>query len=1391
MGKKNSFQNKQPIDGYPFEGFYNGSWCNVEQLSIKDGKITTHYEDHGTITEERVPATTLRIRSRKANMCDCLFFLRTGVHVCVLVNGPMSQQAWVDAKINSIESLPHKFGCKCRFNVSLLEEHLPSQGQKKKVTDEIREVSIDNIKVLQQLARKPSEDPHFRWISSRDCLWVHEAKLFRSQFMHDILWFLVASTLKRVEFVISSAQNKILYEVLDGDPVLGCLRSGKIVKAVNFKFEDGVSKPIITTFVLSVPTETPDPEETIKEKSIDVTEGGAVRTFSLDDSISLRRSKRRKMQPEFFVGEGGFLNAKSHVTRARTASVRKKEEANSSLIDVDVYELDSDYSINSNCTEEVETEHRKRVRVSTENNMTVDIPVLYGQVEHSVCVPLSKNRDLEVENHRKAQTTATHKKEIEENKEAGIGQTRDRSQRSGDNPIMCGSHETTSACKEAKVKQQQSNYLSEKGTINKSIVNSYSTSVPNTFMAELLHEVHVGSALAKQDHVANQNRKFSITSSKKVKSCPTSVPNLFMAESLHEVRVGSALAKQDRVANQNKIFSITSSKKVKSGSKKNPSTKQSNKLCERVKKVCSAKRCRSSSHSKRVYLGADTYRRRFLTQSESKELIERCMKNINSEISKHQQSVVQQWEEILSYKWWKLPQTPPSDDPVENPELEDMWKEMNSLQFHEENSTAIVEIGNNPSKDDGKFCQHEYVLNEEIGTICRCCRSVGTEIRHILPSFLNSTGRVRVVEYDHMKLEGGYMGPLSLNLLDKTASERDLTVLDENECVWSLIPNLRDKLHIHQKNAFEFIWKNIAGSLMPSDMDASSKKTGGCVIAHSPGAGKSFLMISFIVSYLKLFPAGRPLILAPKTTLHAWYKEFKKWEVSLPVYEIQARGNYRKEIQKKKGGKSPEKFKVNQYAMHTLDCLEKFEKWHHHSSVLLMSYPSFLSIMRGSSVLENWGYLANILMESPGLLILDEGHNPRSSHSMLRKKLMKVKTKQRILLSGTLFQNTFEEYFNTLSLARPGFISEILRALDPSSRKNRYKEGCLYKEKRARKFFLEEIANRINSGVEEEKRMGLNLLKRITSGFIDVYEGVSSERLPGLENYMLLLKPTVLQQEFLATVQKNGLYRRYPLDVELLITLVSIHPWLVTRLKYSNKHYSPEKLEELKRYKLDVTKGSKVRFIVNLVSRCLVKREKVLIFSRYKDPIWLCMEIFENIFGWEKGNEVLELHGDQDLSERSRMIDKFEDPGGSAQVLIASISACSEGISLTAASRVVFMDSEWNPSRIKQAVARAYRPGQERVVYVYQLLASGTMEEDKYRKNTWKENVSRMISVGEGTEDASCMKPEDIDDEVMKEIVDTDNGQSIQMVMKDENLFGRTDGGREAALLAPSLLTFS
>ncbi|CAL9020991.1 unnamed protein product, partial [Prunus brigantina] len=69
--------------------------------------------------------------------------------------------------------------------------------------------------------------------------------------------------------------------------------------------------------------------------------------------------------------------------------------------------------------------------------------------------------------------------------------------------------------------------------------------------------------------------------------------------------------------------------------------------------------------------------------------------------------------------------------------------------------------------------------------------------------------------------------------------------------------------------------------------------------------------------------------------------------------------------------------------------------------------------------------MGKILLEFPSLVVFANGHTPQNDQSHMWKALSEIKTKRRILLSGTLFQNNFQELFNTICLVRPTFAASI------------------------------------------------------------------------------------------------------------------------------------------------------------------------------------------------------------------------------------------------------------------------------------------------------------------------------------------------------------------------------
>jgi DNA repair and recombination RAD54-like protein len=119
--------------------------------------------------------------------------------------------------------------------------------------------------------------------------------------------------------------------------------------------------------------------------------------------------------------------------------------------------------------------------------------------------------------------------------------------------------------------------------------------------------------------------------------------------------------------------------------------------------------------------------------------------------------------------------------------------------------------------------------------------------------------------------------------------------------------------------------------------------------------------------------------------------------------------------------------------------------------------------------------------------------------------------------------------------------------------------------------------------------------------------------------------------------------------------------------------------------------------------------------------------------------------------------------------------ACGVGVNLTEASRVILLDLVWNPSWTKQAIGRAFRIGQKKVVHVYQLVAHGTLEEEKWKKADWKVLLSSLIFIGEnsgGDHIGQHVQQQglQIEDDMLKQLVERDHMSMFQRIFKHEDI---------------------
>ncbi|MFK5926868.1 MAG: DEAD/DEAH box helicase [Desulfuromusa sp.] len=133
--------------------------------------------------------------------------------------------------------------------------------------------------------------------------------------------------------------------------------------------------------------------------------------------------------------------------------------------------------------------------------------------------------------------------------------------------------------------------------------------------------------------------------------------------------------------------------------------------------------------------------------------------------------------------------------------------------------------------------------------------------------------------------------------------------------------------------------------------------------------------------------------------------------------------------------------------------------------------------------------------------------------------------------------------------------------------------------------------------------------------------------------------------------------------------------------------------------------SGKWELLKELLKECQESGYKVVVFSQYTAMLDLIESYLRGL-----GIGIASLRGGMNLKKRKQEIDRFQNED-SCQVFCASLLAGGTGIDLTAAQCVIHYDRWWNAAREDQATSRVHRIGQTRVVEVFKLITTGTLEE--------------------------------------------------------------------------------
>ncbi|PRQ23861.1 putative DNA helicase chromatin remodeling SNF2 family [Rosa chinensis] len=612
--------------------------------------------------------------------------------------------------------------------------------------------------------------------------------------------------------------------------------------------------------------------------------------------------------------------------------------------------------------------------------------------------------------------------------------------------------------------------------------------------------------------------------------------------------------------------------------------------------------------------------------------------------------------------------------------LGDAWMEM-SMALESSKDVTVDPLSEERTSEGD--CEHSFVLKDDLGYVCRICGVIDRGIDTIFE-----------FQYNKVKRSTRTYMPDSRNGKDRDSTETGGVKLSEDGLIITEIsahPRHMKQMKPHQVEGFNFLVSNLVGD-----------NPGGCILAHAPGSGKTFMIISFMQSFLAKYPNARPLVVLPKGILDTWKKEFKYWQVEdIPLFDF---------YEAKADNRSQQ--------------LEVLKKWVDQKSILFLGYKQFSSIVCDRETNHISTSCQEILLKAPSILIMDEGHTPRNDNTDVFQSIAKLQTPRKVVLSGTIYQNHVKEVFNILNLVRPKFlrsetsrpiIKRIMSRVDIKGARKQFKAG-------ADNVFYELVEETLQRDTDFRRKVTvIHDLREMTSKVLHYYKGDSLDELPGLVDFTVVLNLSAWQkQKFQKEFKKFA--RKF--KQSSVGSAVYLHPKLYSVSKDWKPSDSNEKMDELVET-IDLNEGIKAKFFLNMLRLCESSGEKLLVFSQYLPPLKFLERLTVKTKGWSPGRELFVITGESKSENREWSMERFNN-SPDAKVFFGSIKACGEGISLVGASRVIILDVHLNPSVTRQAIGRAFRPGQKKKVFVYRLVAADSPEEEDHRTCFQKELIAKM-----------------------------------------------------------------
>uniref|UniRef100_A0A674AGT9 DNA helicase n=1 Tax=Salmo trutta TaxID=8032 RepID=A0A674AGT9_SALTR len=216
--------------------------------------------------------------------------------------------------------------------------------------------------------------------------------------------------------------------------------------------------------------------------------------------------------------------------------------------------------------------------------------------------------------------------------------------------------------------------------------------------------------------------------------------------------------------------------------------------------------------------------------------------------------------------------------------------------------------------------------------------------------------------------------------------------------------NLVTRLKPHQVDGVQFIWDCCCESVKK----ANSTPGSGCLLAHCMGLGKTLQVVTFLHTMLqsRCLNFRTALVVCPLNTILNWVNEFDKWQEWLNEPEVTELATL----------KRPQERYI------------ALQKWQKDGGVMIMGYEMYRNLTLGLKVTHRQfkkTFNSTLVDPGPDFVICDEGHILKNEASNISKAMSAIKTKRRVVLTGTPLQNNLNEYHCMVNFIKENLLGSI------------------------------------------------------------------------------------------------------------------------------------------------------------------------------------------------------------------------------------------------------------------------------------------------------------------------------------------------------------------------------